>query len=346
MELNSSDFFLLFFVSFALTSVLTPLMRFIALRFGVLDTPTQAHKTHVSPTPYLGGVAIVISTVSVSYGASLVSNFSRNTFQLASTIIVPATLMALIGLIDDIKHLQPWPRFIAQNLIALVSAAILVSTDTLGSPTGLFALDLAITVLWLVGVTNAINFFDNVDGGASGTVAISSVALTFLAINNNQLLIAAMSVVLAGSTLGFLVWNKPPARIYMGDAGALFLGLLLASLAVRLDTSANPAYLGLVIPFFLLAVPILDTSVAVTKRVARGLSPFQGGRDHLSHRLMRYGLAKRPVVILLWTLSAFFSLIALGLELLNYENAEQLISTGAFIWLTIFILFIQTRDQD
>ena len=346
MELSGSDFFLLFLVSFALTSVLTPIMRFIALRFGVLDAPTQAHKTHVSPIPYLGGVAIVISTVSVSYGASLVSNFSRNTFQLASTIIVPATLMALIGLIDDIKHLQPWPRFIAQNLIALVSASILVSTDTLGSPTGLFALDLTITVLWLVGVTNAINFFDNVDGGASGTVAISSLALTLLAINNNQFLIAGMSIVLAGSTLGFLMWNKPPARIYMGDAGALFLGLLLASLAVRLDTSANPTYLGIVIPFLLLAVPILDTSVAVTKRIVRGLSPFQGGRDHLSHRLMRIGLAKRPAVFLLWTLSLIFSSLALGLELLKSVNDQLLISIGTLIWITAFILFIKTRDQD
>jgi UDP-GlcNAc:undecaprenyl-phosphate GlcNAc-1-phosphate transferase len=240
LELNGSDFFLLFFVSFALTSVLTPFMRLVALRFGVLDAPTQEHKTHFRPIPYLGGVAIVISTVSVSYGASLVSNFSRHTFQLASTIILPAILMAIVGLIDDIKNLQPWPRFIAQNLIALVSAFILVSTQTLGSPTGIVALDLAITVFWLVGITNAINFFDNVDGGASGSVAISSLALALLAINNNQFLIAGMSIVLAGSTLGFLIWNKPPARIYMGDAGALFLGLLLASLAVRLDTSANP----------------------------------------------------------------------------------------------------------
>lgn len=346
LELNGSDFFLLFSVSFALTSVLTPLMRFIAIRFRILDAPTQAHKTHVIPIPYLGGVSIVISTIFVTYGASLVSDFTRNTFQLASTIIVPATLMALIGLIDDIRHLQPWPRFIAQNLIAFISAFILVRTDTLGSPTGRFAADLFITVLWLVGVTNAINFFDNVDGGASGTVAISSLALSVLAINNNQFLIAGMSIVLAGSTLGFLIWNKPPARIYMGDAGALFLGLLLASLAVRLNTSANPTYLGLVIPFLLLAVPILDTSVAVTKRVVRGLSPFQGGRDHLSHRLMRHGLAKRPAVFLLWTLSLIFSFIALGIELLKDGRDGLLMSIGILFWITNFIFFIRTRDQD
>ncbi len=321
-------------------------MRLIALRFGVLDAPTQEHKTHVGPIPYLGGVAIVISTVAVSYGASLVSNFSRDTFKLASTMLVPAIFLALVGLIDDIKHLQPWPRFVAQNLIALISASILMGTDTLGSPTGLFVLDLVITVLWLVGITNAINFFDNVDGGASGTVAISSLALTLLAINNNQFLIAGMSIVLAGSTLGFLVWNKPPARIYMGDAGALFLGLLLASLAVRLDTSANPTYLGLFIPFLLLAVPILDTSVAVTKRIVRGVSPFQGGRDHLSHRLMRIGLAKRPSIFLLWTLSLLFSSLALGLESITNGNESLWISIGALIWITTLILFLRTPDHD
>jgi len=346
LDLNSFDLFLLFFASFTLTSALTPLMKFLALRFGVLDTPIQAHKTHQNPIPYLGGVAIVIATVLVSYGASLVSDFTKTTFQLASTIILPAILMAIIGLIDDIKHLQPWPRFIAQNLIALVSALILISTDTLGSPTGLIYLDLIITLLWLVGITNAINFFDNVDGGASGTVAISALALTFLAINNNQYLIAGMSIVLAGSTLGFLVWNKPPARIYMGDAGALFLGLLIASLAVRLDTSADPTYLGLVIPILLLAVPILDTSVAVSRRIARGLSPFQGGRDHLSHRLMRVGFAKRPAVFFLWILSVIFSTAALAIELVEVVNDGQLILISAFIWIATFLLFFNTRDHD
>lgn len=345
MEPNSSDFLLLFVASFALTGALTPLMKIIALRFGVLDTPTQAHKTHVKPIPYLGGVAIVIATVFVSYGALLLSNFARSTLQIASTVIVPAILMALIGLIDDVKRLQPWPRFIAQNLIALISAAILVSTDTLGSPTGLFVVDLTITILWLVGVTNAINFFDNVDGGASGTVAISATALTLLAIINGQYLIASLSIVLAGSTLGFLIWNKPPARIYMGDAGALFLGILIASLAIRLDSTSGIGELGLLYPFLILAVPILDTSVAVLKRLYRGISPFQGGRDHLSHRLIRLGLNKRDTVLALWIASAIFSLIAISMSVVGVINHNFIAASGVFLWLLLFVFFLRTSDE-
>jgi len=345
MEFQLSEYLILFSASLVVVGFLTPVVRRMAIRLNVVDSPSESHKTHKQPVPYLGGVAIVIGVCVVTYTAILQSE-QQDALGLASTVLVPAVLIGVIGLVDDVKKLEPWPRFIAQNLVGLFIATILILTDTLGSPSGNTFLDLFITIFWIVGITNSINFFDNVDGGASGTVAISSLALTLLAINNNQFLIAGMSIVLAGSTLGFLIWNKPPARIYMGDAGALFLGLLLASLAVRLDTSANPTYLGLVIPFLLLAVPILDTSVAVTKRVVRGLSPFQGGRDHLSHRIMRIGLAKRPAVFLLWTLSLVFSFRALGLELLKSVNDQILISIGTLIWITAFILFIKTRDQD
>ena len=344
MQLTSFDFFLLFCASFLLTSALTPAARVIALKFGVTDRPNQSHKTHKEPVPYLGGIAIIVGTIATTFLSSLLTDFTQQTLLLASTILIPALLMSIVGLIDDIKQLKPWPRFVAQNALALVSAMILVKTDTLGTPFGILVLDFAVTMLWLVGITNSINFFDNVDGGASGSVAISSAALTLIAISNGQILIGAMSGVLAGSTIGFLIWNKPPARIYMGDAGALFLGILIGTLTIRLDSMEELGKLGVLIPFLLLAVPILDTTVAVIKRVKRRLSPFQGGRDHLSHRLMRLGLKKRSAVLTLWLLSAMFSILAVVLSK-NYSR-DAVVALGGFIWILLLVFFLSTKDEN
>lgn len=334
----------MFCASFFLTSLLTPVVRIFALKYGVTDIPNQTHKTHKEPIPYLGGVAIVVGTTATIFGSALLTNSTRHTLLLASTILLPAILMSIIGIIDDIRQLKPWPRFIAQNTLALISATILVKTDTLGTPFGVLPLDFAATMLWLVGITNSINFFDNIDGGASGAVAISSLALTFIAINNGQILIGAMSGVLAGSTIGFLIWNRSPARIYMGDAGALFLGILIATLAIRLDSKEELGKLGVLIPFFLLAVPILDTSVAVVKRAHRRISLFQGGKDHLSHRLMRLGFRKQIAVLILWFLSAIFSILSIVLSK-NYSR-DAVIAFGGFMWILLFIFFLSTKDEN
>jgi UDP-GlcNAc:undecaprenyl-phosphate GlcNAc-1-phosphate transferase len=321
-------------------------MRSVALKYAITDNPNQEHKTHKEPVPYLGGLAIVFGVVSVTYGISFLTSFTKQTLLLASTILVPAMIMAAIGLVDDLKQLKPWPRFVLQNIIAFVATSILIANDTLGSALGIEAIDFAVTLLWLVGISNSINFFDNIDGGASGTAAITSLAIFFIALQNGQVLVAAMSLVLAGSTLGFLSWNKPPARIYMGDAGSLFLGILIASLTIRVDTNGELGIFSLLIPFFLLAVPILDTSTAVIKRIARGVSPFQGGKDHLSHRLMRLGLEKRKAVLTLWTASAFFALLAI--LILNSSSALRniLIATGILSWTIMFSIFLSTKDQD
>ena len=344
MQLTSFDFFLLFCASFLLTSLLTPAVRVFALKFGVTDSPTQAHKTHKEPVPYLGGVAIIVGTIATTFGSALLTDFTLQTLLLASTILLPAILMSIVGLIDDIKQLKPWPRFVAQNALALVSATILVKTDTLGAPFGVLALDFAVTMLWLVGITNSVNFFDNIDGGASGAIAISSVALTLIAVWNGQILIGAMSAVLAGSAIGFLIWNKPPARIYMGDAGALFLGILIATLTIRLDSNEELGTVGVFIPFLLLAIPILDTTVAVTKRIYRRLSPFQGGRDHLSHRLMRLGLKKRNAVLTLWLLSVVFSILAVMLS--KNHSRDAVVTFGGVLWGLLLVCFLYTEDEN
>jgi UDP-GlcNAc:undecaprenyl-phosphate GlcNAc-1-phosphate transferase len=345
LQLSTQEFALLFVASFLFTSFFTSLMRSVALKFGITDKPNQKHKTHKEPVPYLGGLAIVFGVISVTYATSLLTNFTQQTFFLASTILAPALIMAATGLVDDIKQLKPWPRFVTQNIIAIIATSILISNNTLGSPVGFLAIDFAITLFWLVGISNSINFFDNIDGGASGTAAIISLALFFIAMQNGQFLVAAMSIVLSGSTLGFLTWNKPPARIYMGDAGSLFLGILIASLTVRVDTNGELGSFSLLIPFFLLAVPILDTSTAVVKRFVRGVSPFQGGKDHLSHRLMRLGHEKRKAVLLLWALSAFYAVISI--LILNSSSIPQIlfIALGVVSWIVLFFIFLATSDN-
>jgi len=320
-------------------------MRRIAIKKQIVDKPNESHKTHSNPIPYLGGVAIVIGVTLVSYLALFVGGFSLTKVLLASSILIPALLVGAIGLVDDVKKLTPLSRFVAQNAIAIVSTQILIATQTVGSPTDNALIDFLITILWIVGLTNALNFFDNIDGGASGTAAISASFLFILALQGSQFSIAAFALVLAGGTVGFLLWNRPPARIYMGDAGALFLGLLLASLTIRFDPNPINRVAGFAVPLFLLAVPIMDTSVVVLKRIVRGISPFQGGRDHLSHRLMRAGLTKRQSVLSLWLLTLFFCLVSLVISQASFPLEGFIAAVGLTLWATTLFLFALTKDE-
>ena len=344
MGITNTEYFLLFVISYLFVGLLTPVMRKIAIATDMVDRPNSSHKSHKKPVPYLGGVAIIIGVILVSYSTSLVSNFNAGTFWLATSVLGPALVLGIIGLWDDIKNLPPLPRFIAQSLAGVFTAIILIITDNIGNPTGSAFFDSIITVIWVVGICNSINFFDNLDGGAAGTVAISSIALAYLALTGDQYLIAALSTVTAGATLGFLVWNKSPAKIYMGDAGALFLGVLLAILTVRFEPTTQSPISAYSVPIFLLAIPILDTTVAVLSRIRRNISPFQGGQDHLSHRLIRAGCSRRTAAFSLWGLSAIFAVIPLLISN-SVSSTENYILISAFaVWIMIFVLFFKTRD--
>jgi UDP-GlcNAc:undecaprenyl-phosphate GlcNAc-1-phosphate transferase len=345
MGITNKEYFLLFVTSYLLVGALTPLMRKIALATNIVDNPNAAHKSHKKAVPYLGGVAIIIGIISISYSTSLISNFTSTTFWLATSVLGPALLLGLIGLWDDLKNLKPLPRFIAQTVAGLFTAAVLILGNNVGNPTGSQIFDSIITVIWVVGICNSINFFDNLDGGAAGTVAISSIALAILALNGDQFLIAALSTVTAGATLGFLVWNKSPAKIYMGDAGALFLGVLLATLTVRFEPNTQTQIGSYLIPILLLAIPILDTTVAVLSRVRRHLSPFQGGQDHLSHRLIRAGLSRKQAAFSLWSLSAFFAAVAILISTTSTSVESYLVAGVSLLWVIMLILFFRTRDS-
>jgi len=181
-------------------------------------------------------------------------------------------------------------------------------------------------------------------GGAAGTVAVTSIALFILGFQGQQFFIAALAAVTAGATIGFLLWNKSPARIYMGDAGALFLGVLIATLTIRLEPGTKVMWTSLATPILLLAVPILDTSVAVFSRIKRGISPFQGGHDHLSHRLIRGGLSRRATAFTLWGISGFFALCAISIPLASQSLEQIIIGAAALVWVVLFFKFFQSQD--
>jgi UDP-GlcNAc:undecaprenyl-phosphate GlcNAc-1-phosphate transferase len=343
MNYSITQYLLLGLLTFIFVGVITGPLRKLALKVGAVDVPNLPRKIQSEPVPYLGGVAIALGVVVASFAGILVEDYSIVNFNIASTVIIPALLIASVGLWDDIKELQPWPRLIAQTSVGTAMALILIATDTMGFALGNQFLNAAVSIFWIVGITNSINFFDNLDGGAAGTVAIASFFLFLIANSEGQILVSALAIVVCGSTAGFLLWNKSPAKIYMGDAGALFLGIVMGVLTIRLDPNVKPQALSLVIPIALLAIPILDTTVAVTSRLYRGISPFTGGRDHLSHRLMRIGMHRKYAAITLWAASGVYGLLAYA----TYQSQNSLYAyiAGAG-WVALLVFFLRVPSED
>jgi UDP-GlcNAc:undecaprenyl-phosphate GlcNAc-1-phosphate transferase len=367
MSISTAQFVILGIAAFALTGLLTWPVRALAIRLGAMDKPNLARKTQTEPVPYLGGVAIalgitVITLAAVFVGGNANGENDGQLKDLALTVLLPALVLGAMGLFDDLRSLSPWPRLITQTLVGTVVAFVIVENGTIGTPFGdggsgsLVSggaesasgnwLNTLVTILWIVGICNSINFFDNLDGAASGAVAIAALGVFLIAFDRGQELVSALSIVTAGATIGFLMWNKSPAKIYMGDAGALFLGIIISVATIRLNPGITPTWQSLAIPVILLAVPLLDTCVAVFSRLARGLSPLTGGKDHLSHRLVRAGLTRPMAAISLWSASGVCALFALGVYF--YANSLSSILIGIFAtgWLTALVAFLRTPSQD
>jgi len=346
VSITTIQFVILGVAALALSGLLTGPVRALAIKLGAMDLPNMDRKTQIEPVPYLGGVAIAISIVSVTYAAIFYSDNSKTTFPLVTYALLPAVLLGLMGLIDDLKGLPPVPRLLAQTVMAILVAVFLIDRNLEGTPIGNQLLNDIINIVWIVAICNSINFFDNLDGGAAGSVAVSTLGIAIIASNQGQELVTALSVVTCGATVGFLLWNKSPAKIYMGDAGALFLGLIVAVLTIRLDPGITPKFNSMAILPMLLAVPILDTCIAVFSRLRRGISPFTGGKVHLSHRLMRKGFTKRGSAYFLWSIQASFVAIAF----IVYSNSTTLGTPGVVLagiyWLGAFVWFWRIPSSD
>jgi UDP-GlcNAc:undecaprenyl-phosphate GlcNAc-1-phosphate transferase len=346
MIFSLTQFLILGLATFLFVGGLTPVMRKIAIKINAVDRPNLDRKTQKEPVPYLGGVAIAIGITVASFAALLYSDFSTETFGKALSVLLPAILISAMGLYDDLKGLQPWPRLVAQTIAGIAVAIYLIQNNTLGQAFSNQAINYLVTIIWVVGICNSINFFDNLDGGASGTVAVISIFLFAIAFDHGQSLVSALAVVTAGATLGFLIWNKTPAKIYMGDAGALFLGIIIAVLTIRLDPEVGPQSRALAVPLLLMAVPILDTTTVVISRISRGISPFTGGRDHLSHRLMRKGLGRKTTAYVLWTMAAAFGLVAFFASSFETYLPVTAIYATFVIWLLSLVAFLRIPATD
>ena len=283
----------------------------VAGRLGAVDAPDMERKQQEVPIPRLGGVAValafLIATLVVSQFLPMVSGW------IALSIVGPALLVAVIGLIDDTRHLSPWIRMGVQALAALLAFALGTRIEVFG----LTWLNVVVFVLWVIVIINGINLLDNSDGLAASTVAVAGAGAAAISIYAGQELVSLLAISLVGVSVGFLWHNWYPARVYLGDSGAYFLGFIVAVLAVRLRPESSPPTLAALAAVLLLALPIADTAFVVVRRVSAGIHPFTAGRDHLSHTLQRRGLSVPTSVGVLLLLSvggavSAFVLLALG----------------------------------
>lgn len=298
----------------------TPIARRLAVRAGVIAKP-GGYRVHPNPIPLLGGVAI--------YGAFLVALvlFADRFFipQLIG-IIVGATWVSFLGMWDDRVGLRVWTKLIGQILGALILIVTGVSVDLLHVP----ILDAAITLFWIVGITNAMNLLDNMDGLSGGVAAVAASFFLLISALNGQYLVGSLSAAMLGASLGFLIYNFNPASIFMGDAGSLFLGFMLAAVGIKLRFPSSYVFTWF-IPIMLLGVPIFDTTLVVVSRLRRGLNPLTSpGTDHLSHRLVARGFTKREAVLTLYLVAA--ALGALAMFCAQAGNIENyIIAAGVFV---------------
>jgi len=279
----------------------TPVAKRVAVRWGIVDVPA-ARKVHTRPTPLMGGVAIYLAFVT-----ALVVFGDRFYVRQVVGILLGATFCSLLGLVDDRKSVGALAKLAGQ----VAAAAILVVS---GVQVLLFAqpiLNVLLTILWVVGITNALNLLDNMDGLAGGIATVAAAFYLLMAAMSGQYLVGLLAVALLGACLGFLLYNLNPATIFMGDAGSLFLGFVLAAVGIKLRFPSNVTFVTWMVPVMVLGLPIADTTLVFISRLRRGLNPLTTpGRDHISHRLVRLGLTPREAVLTLYLAGGACGLVA------------------------------------
>ena len=346
MSISNVEFLILGLAAFVFSGLITAPIRLIAIKIGAMDSPNLERKTQKEPIPYFGGIAIGLSITIVTFASVLYSDRTHTTFPIVGYLLLPAIILGLMGLVDDLRGLPALPRLVFQTSGAVLLSIFMLNSHTVGTPLNSSLLTTLLSIFWIVGICNSINFFDNLDGGAAGTVAISTIGIGIIAYAQGQELVTALCVVTAGATIGFLLWNKSPAKIYMGDAGSLFLGVIVSVLSIRLNPGIAPPWQSMALLPILLAVPILDTSIAVISRVKRGISPLTGGRDHLSHRLIRRGFSKHATAYCLWTMQASFVACALVIYKWTATLGSVVLIGTLIYWLAAFIWFWRIPSTD
>lgn len=286
---------------FAASLGLTPLSRQIAMRLGVVDKPSQ-RKIHQDHKPMMGGLAIYLGLA-----LSLLLFSPPQHLVEFGTVLAGAAFLALVGLMDDRYNLGIRIRLLAMIIATLALLVAGIQIRLFGSP----FIDIPLTILWVLTVTNATNFMDNMDGLTAGFSAIGAFFFMVIALTQGLTLVSSLAAALLGSAVGFLIYNFNPSNIFMGDMGALVLGFILAVLGIKLKFGAQPLSITWMVPLLVLALPLFDICLVVITRLLEGRSPAQAGKDHTSHRLMSLGLSQRQTLFILYGACVYFGLMAL-----------------------------------
>ncbi len=320
----------IFFVALMITAVSTPRIRRFAINLGFVDVPEE-RKLHSEPTPLLGGIAIVLGAVLALFLAVYI--IFGGIPPTVAGVLLAATLVALTGLVDDRRGLPAWLKLLGQfaGFVILVYFGIQVQLPIPDY------MNYAITFLWLAGISNAINFLDNMDGLSAGISGVAASFILLLAIMNEQFLVSALAAAVLGACIGFLRYNFKPAKIYMGDAGSLFLGFLLAVLGIQLRFPENSYFVTWMVPILVLGLPIFDMSLVIFSRLRRGVSPSTPGKDHVSHRLVYSGLTQREAVLTLYLICGTLGMIAIFVT--QATIIESLVIGGLVALLAVYAIW-------
>ena len=343
--------FSIFCLATALSLLLTPLLRTVALKVQVLAHPGP-RRIHTKSVPYLGGIAIYLAFIIVILIVFYTNpQFKAGFSEKLAGFLIASTLIVILGVWDDVKHLGPLVKLLGQICIVLVLFAagfrikVLTNPFVGGEIHVPLAFSVLITILWFLGMINAMNLIDGLDGLAAGITVIVSSALFFISLYLDNYLNVLLLAVLAGSTLGFLRYNFYPAQIFMGDAGSMFLGLTLASITLLGAQHKSATAVALLTPITALALPIFDTGMAIVRRALKKVPIFRADSKHLHHRLLKIGLDQRQIVIFLYMVTAYLGIFAFLFVLIPEQYALlllMLLALGVFMSLQV-VGFIEKK---
>lgn len=343
---------LVFLVAVGVSDLSTGIVRRISTRVGLLDHPDD-RKIHHESVPYMGGVAIFISFfLAVALGLHLDAGFRFAFLRQFIGIFIATCVIFLLGIFDDLGGSNASIKFLWQSVAATIAYAYGFNVDRITNPFGgeiLFdpVLSWALTVLWFAAVTNAVNLIDGLDGLAAGVCAMTATTLFLVGVSRDAIVPASLSIALAGALIGFLRHNFHPAKIFMGDAGALTVGFLLAAISTDSLTKAS-TFASLAVPFAALGLPILDTSLAILRRVTSGRPVFDADRGHLHHRLLAMGFSHRRTVLLLYCVTLYFCIVGYSFVWIQREKAFLLVIllfVSAVVAARGFALFERARRR-
>ncbi|HET6282418.1 MAG TPA: undecaprenyl/decaprenyl-phosphate alpha-N-acetylglucosaminyl 1-phosphate transferase [Polyangia bacterium] len=332
-----------FVLATACAALLTPLIRTLALRLGVLDHALSSRKIHGRPVPRLGGIAIVaafyVPLIALNFFRSEVGRMFLAERNQAVGLFMGGLLIAFLGIYDDLWGAGAKRKFVVQfavaGLLYYLGFRIDAVANPFGEPLHLGWAGLPFTLLWMVGVVNAMNLIDGLDGLAGGVGLVAVITTFLVALQRGHPLMILFCAALGGAILGFLFYNFNPASIFMGDTGSMFIGFVLAAAAIQTNQKSSTA-VAVIIPAIALGLPILDTILAMSRRAVRGRPLFRADKEHIHHRLIAVGLSHRQAVLLLYGLTLFFGAVALALTYATSgETAAILIVLGilAFLFL-------------